>query len=250
MFRSPSNQGAEAASSSRWSFQIFCSAPAGSPLALPGSGQPDAAGPGRHISSSWLQTPVADCVLAVAGLCCHCAPGWWMRRSVRRLSSGVGSSFAAPLYTKWIEEYGVAHRNVSISYDSVGSGEGVKRFIANAVDFAGSDEILTETESFEAARSRTDGPHHGRNDRACLQHSGCYHRDQATARCVRRYLRRGDSGSGMIPASRRQTRVWRFPTARSRLLRGRTAAGRRRHSRSISRRSVRGGGPRAWASAS
>jgi phosphate transport system substrate-binding protein len=60
---------------------------------------------------------------------------------------GAGSNFAAPLYTKWIEEYGVAHRNVSISYDSVGSGEGVRRFVANAVDFAGSDEILTESES-------------------------------------------------------------------------------------------------------
>jgi len=60
---------------------------------------------------------------------------------------GAGSTFAAPLYKKWIEEYGVAHRNVSISYDVVGSGEGVKRFIADAVDFAGSDEILTESES-------------------------------------------------------------------------------------------------------
>jgi phosphate transport system substrate-binding protein len=60
---------------------------------------------------------------------------------------GAGSTFAAPLYKKWIEEYGVVHRNVSISYDAVGSGEGVKRFIADAVVFAGSDEILTESES-------------------------------------------------------------------------------------------------------
>jgi phosphate transport system substrate-binding protein len=60
---------------------------------------------------------------------------------------GAGSTFAAPLYKEWIEEYGIAHRNVSISYDAVGSGEGVKRFIANAVDFAGSDEILTGNES-------------------------------------------------------------------------------------------------------
>ena len=60
---------------------------------------------------------------------------------------GAGSTFAAPLYTKWIEEYGVTHRDVSLSYDSVGSGEGVKRFIADAVDFAGSDEILTQSEA-------------------------------------------------------------------------------------------------------
>src|SRR5271169_1651997 len=60
---------------------------------------------------------------------------------------GAGSTFAAPLYNKWIEEYGVMHRNVSISYDVVGSGEGVKRFITDAVDFAVSDEILSASES-------------------------------------------------------------------------------------------------------
>ena len=49
---------------------------------------------------------------------------------------GAGSTFAAPLYKKWIEEYAVAHRDVSIAYDAVGSGEGVKRFIAKEVDFA------------------------------------------------------------------------------------------------------------------
>jgi phosphate transport system substrate-binding protein len=63
---------------------------------------------------------------------------------------GAGSTFAAPLWKKWIEEYSVAHRNVSISYDVVGSGEGVKRFIAETVDFAGSDEILTEAEAAKA----------------------------------------------------------------------------------------------------
>ncbi len=60
---------------------------------------------------------------------------------------GAGSTFAAPLYRKLIDEYGVMHRNVSIAYDAVGSGEGVKRFIAGTVDFAGSDESLTESES-------------------------------------------------------------------------------------------------------
>jgi phosphate transport system substrate-binding protein len=60
---------------------------------------------------------------------------------------GAGSTFAAPLYKKWIDEYGVSHRNIAISYDAVGSGEGVKRFLAGTVDFAGSDEILSESEA-------------------------------------------------------------------------------------------------------
>lgn len=60
---------------------------------------------------------------------------------------GAGSTFAAPFYRKMIEEYAVGHGGVSLVYDSVGSGEGVKRFSANAVDFAGSDEILTASET-------------------------------------------------------------------------------------------------------
>ena len=34
---------------------------------------------------------------------------------------GAGSTFAAPLYKKWIEEYAVAHPGVSIAYDLVGA---------------------------------------------------------------------------------------------------------------------------------
>jgi phosphate transport system substrate-binding protein len=63
---------------------------------------------------------------------------------------GAGSTFAAPLYRKWTEEFKILHPNVLISYDAVGSGEGVRRFLADAVDFAGSDEILDDRETAEA----------------------------------------------------------------------------------------------------
>jgi phosphate transport system substrate-binding protein len=59
---------------------------------------------------------------------------------------GAGSTFAAPLYKKWSEEYAVSHRGVTIAYDAVGSGEGVKRFLDRSVDFAGSDEVLSGSE--------------------------------------------------------------------------------------------------------
>jgi phosphate transport system substrate-binding protein len=59
---------------------------------------------------------------------------------------GAGSTFAAPLYKKWIEEYAVSHRGATISYDAVGSGEGVKRFLDRSIDFAGSDEVLSSSE--------------------------------------------------------------------------------------------------------
>jgi phosphate transport system substrate-binding protein len=63
---------------------------------------------------------------------------------------GAGSTFAAPLYGKWIEKYAATRPSISIFYDGVGSGEGVRRFLDDAVDFAGSDEILTDSESAKA----------------------------------------------------------------------------------------------------
>lgn len=48
---------------------------------------------------------------------------------------GAGSTFAAPLYKKWIEEYAVSHRGVTISYDPIGmekvsSGSWIARLIS------------------------------------------------------------------------------------------------------------------------
>jgi phosphate transport system substrate-binding protein len=63
---------------------------------------------------------------------------------------GAGSTFSAPLYRRWIQEYAASHPQVSISYDVVGSGEGIQRFLTDAVDFAGSDEILSDSESAKA----------------------------------------------------------------------------------------------------
>src|SRR6516164_11748372 len=57
------------------------------------------------------------------------------------LLSGAGSTFSAPLYKKWIDEYSVSHHNISITYDAVGRGVGIKRFLGETVDFAGSDEV-------------------------------------------------------------------------------------------------------------
>lgn len=72
--------------------------------------------------------------------------------------SGAGATFPAPLYKKWIAAYRAAHPNVAISYDVVGSGEGKKRFLAETVDFAGSDEVLTPSEIAKIADRATMVP--------------------------------------------------------------------------------------------
>ena len=98
--------------------------------------------------------PIAGCfAAAITILLGPCTTRVWAQagKTSETVSlHGAGSTFAAPLYKKWIEEYAVSHPNVSISYDVVGSGEGVKRFLANAVDFADSDEILSDSESAKA----------------------------------------------------------------------------------------------------
>ncbi|NJL07253.1 MAG: phosphate ABC transporter substrate-binding protein PstS [Methylacidiphilales bacterium] len=89
---------------------------------------------------------VTSLALAAAGATSTIAAGQSAPTSATPLR-GAGSTFAAPLYKKWIEEYSVGRNTASITYDAVGSGEGVRRFIAGTVDFAGSDEIITEAEA-------------------------------------------------------------------------------------------------------
>jgi len=59
---------------------------------------------------------------------------------------GAGSTFVAPLYRKWFEQYHKEHPNVAVDYDVVGSGEGTRRFLANKVDFGASDAALSDEE--------------------------------------------------------------------------------------------------------
>jgi phosphate transport system substrate-binding protein len=57
---------------------------------------------------------------------------------------GAGATFPALLYKKWIGLYTAQNPDVVIDYKDVGSGEGVKRFLASTVDFGASDAALTD----------------------------------------------------------------------------------------------------------
>ncbi|WP_055077634.1 phosphate ABC transporter substrate-binding protein PstS [Pseudanabaena sp. 'Roaring Creek'] len=60
--------------------------------------------------------------------------------------SGAGASFPAPLYQRWFSEFNKKYSNVQIGYQSVGSGAGVKQFIAGTVDFGASDTAMKDDE--------------------------------------------------------------------------------------------------------
>ncbi|MBK5932069.1 phosphate ABC transporter substrate-binding protein PstS [Halochromatium salexigens] len=56
--------------------------------------------------------------------------------------TAAGSSFAAPLFNKWLEVYGAEHADLRLHYDSVGSGAGIERFLAGSVDIGATDAPL------------------------------------------------------------------------------------------------------------
>ncbi len=60
--------------------------------------------------------------------------------------SGAGATFPAPLYTRWFSEYRKKNPNVTVNYQSLGSGAGVNQFTAGTVDFGASDTGMTDAE--------------------------------------------------------------------------------------------------------
>ncbi|WP_404785620.1 phosphate ABC transporter substrate-binding protein PstS [Altericista sp. CCNU0014] len=66
--------------------------------------------------------------------------------------SGAGASFPAPLYQRWFSDFNQANPSVTVSYQSVGSGAGVKQFTAGTVDFGASDVAMTDEEIKQVQR--------------------------------------------------------------------------------------------------
>ncbi|GAA5532952.1 phosphate ABC transporter substrate-binding protein PstS [Deinococcus aluminii] len=63
--------------------------------------------------------------------------------------TGAGASFPYPLYSKMFAEYKKAS-GVDVNYQSVGSGAGQKQIVERTVDFAGSDNPMSD-EAMQAA---------------------------------------------------------------------------------------------------
>jgi phosphate transport system substrate-binding protein len=57
---------------------------------------------------------------------------------------GAGATFPNPLYQKWLSEYGKAHADMKIDYQSIGSGGGIKQIKEQTVDFGASDAPMKD----------------------------------------------------------------------------------------------------------
>ncbi|MFN2250292.1 MAG: phosphate ABC transporter substrate-binding protein PstS [Anaerolineae bacterium] len=74
---------------------------------------------------------------------------------------GAGASFPNPIYLEWIAEYTVnLQPDVTINYQSIGSGGGVEQFISQQTDFGATDAFLTDEELTAAASARACEPVH------------------------------------------------------------------------------------------
>jgi phosphate transport system substrate-binding protein len=66
------------------------------------------------------------------------------------LLEGAGATFPSPLYNKWFAAYQQANPKTVITYDAVGSGEGIRRFMGRnvkeeeKVDFGASDAAMQD----------------------------------------------------------------------------------------------------------
>jgi phosphate transport system substrate-binding protein len=65
---------------------------------------------------------------------------------------GAGATFPAPIYRKWFQSFQELHPDANITYDAVGSGEGIRRVTQAQVDFGASDMPLTDQEMSQAHR--------------------------------------------------------------------------------------------------
>ena len=63
--------------------------------------------------------------------------------------TGAGSTFAAPIYTKWADAYQKSGGG-KVNYQGIGSSGGIKQIQAKTVDFAGSDAPLKDEDLAKA----------------------------------------------------------------------------------------------------
>ncbi|MHB8792812.1 MAG: phosphate ABC transporter substrate-binding protein PstS [Thermoleophilia bacterium] len=64
--------------------------------------------------------------------------------------TGAGATFPYPIYSKWFDVFGKENPQVSINYQSVGSGAGIQQIIAQTVDFGASDAAMSDSDLAKA----------------------------------------------------------------------------------------------------
>ena len=86
--------------------------------------------------------------------------------------NGAGATFPAPIYQRWFADYAAAS-GARVNYQSVGSGAGVRQFIAGTVNFGASDEPIKASEAAKVKRGVVQIPMVGGTIAVAYNKPGC-----------------------------------------------------------------------------
>ena len=86
--------------------------------------------------------------------------------------NGAGATFPAPLYQRWFQDYARTSGN-RVNYQSVGSGAGVRQFLAGTVDFGASDESISAADAAKVKRGVVQIPMVGGTIAVAYNKPGC-----------------------------------------------------------------------------
>ena len=86
--------------------------------------------------------------------------------------NGAGATFPAPIYQRWFQDYSRQTGN-RVNYQSVGSGAGVRQFVAGTVDFGATDEPIKASEAAKVKRGVVQIPMIGGTIAVAYNKPGC-----------------------------------------------------------------------------
>jgi phosphate transport system substrate-binding protein len=86
--------------------------------------------------------------------------------------NGAGATFPAPIYQRWFQEYSISSGD-RVNYQSVGSGAGIRQFVAGTVDFGASDEPIKASEAKKVKRGVVQIPMVGGTIAIAYNKPGC-----------------------------------------------------------------------------
>jgi phosphate transport system substrate-binding protein len=100
----------------------------------------------KHIAKPFLAASIAATIIAGLGILSVLNVAYAQQVTL----NGAGATFPFPLIDEWRVEYQTVKPEVSINYQSIGSGGGVKQLIEKTVDFGATDAPLTPEEIQQA----------------------------------------------------------------------------------------------------
>lgn len=86
--------------------------------------------------------------------------------------NGAGATLPFPIYSRWFQDYSKVS-GTRVNYASVGSGAGVRQFVAGTVDFAASDEPIKASEAAKVKRGVVQFPAVGGTIAVAYNKPGC-----------------------------------------------------------------------------